>query len=142
MENTAIAMESLDTLARILGHCGIYEKLYGQQIPSASQPLDAFEPLSGALVELYLLVLEYLCYLKRHLGHNTAGKLCLVPVRSKMFTTLWIYWRVLLISFESRVSEISRPVSSCDGRRYWLWRLQLTKQRMLPSKKVGKISTF
>lgn len=67
MENTAIAMESLDSLARVLGHCGIYEKLYGQQ------GLDASQSLNASLIDLYVLVLEYLCYLKRHLGHNTTG---------------------------------------------------------------------
>lgn len=67
MECRAIAMESLDSLARILGHCAIYERLYGQQ------GLDASQCLNDALVDLYVLVLEYLCYLKRHLGHNTAG---------------------------------------------------------------------
>lgn len=67
MENTTIAMESLDSLARILGHCGIYEALYGQQALNASQFLN------DSLVDLYVLILEYLCYLRRHLSHNTAG---------------------------------------------------------------------
>lgn len=67
MENTTIAMESLDSLARIFGHCGIYEKLYGQKA------LDASQSLNDSLVDLYVLILEYLCYLKRHLSHNTAG---------------------------------------------------------------------
>lgn len=67
MENTAIALESLDSLTRVLGHCGIYERLYGQR------GLDASQSLNDSLVDLYALVLEYLCYLKRHLGHGTAG---------------------------------------------------------------------
>lgn len=74
MENTAIAMESLDSLARILGHCGIYEKLYIKDGPAAAQSLDATESLRTALVELYVVVLEYLCYLTRHLARNIAGK--------------------------------------------------------------------
>lgn len=68
MESTAIAMESLDSLARILGRCGIYEELYGQKV------LDSCQSLNDALIDLYALILEYLCYLKRHLGHNTAGE--------------------------------------------------------------------
>lgn len=67
MENTTIAMESLESLARVLGHCGIYEKLY------CHQGLDASKSLNNSLVDLYVSILEYLCYLKRHLGHNTAG---------------------------------------------------------------------
>lgn len=70
MENTAIAMESLDNLARVLAHCGIYERLYSQQA------LDACQSLNHSLVELYVLILEYLCYLKRHLSQNTAGNSC------------------------------------------------------------------
>ncbi|KAL0630791.1 hypothetical protein Q9L58_010358 [Maublancomyces gigas] len=86
LENTAIAMESLDSLACILGHCGIHEKLYGKQALGASQSLDASESLSNALIELYILVLEYLCYLKRHLGHNAAGEL--ISIRQKTPETL------------------------------------------------------
>lgn len=70
MENTEIAMESLDSLARVLGHCAIYERLYCQQ------DLDASRSLNDSLVDLYASVLEYLCYLKRHLSHNTAGNSC------------------------------------------------------------------
>lgn len=66
MENTAIAMDSLDALARVLGHCGMYERLYSQQA------LDATQSLNSSLVDLYVSILEYLCYLKRYLGHNTA----------------------------------------------------------------------
>lgn len=76
MENTAIAMESLDLLARVLGHCGIYERLYGLQATDtldASRSLDSAQALNNSLVDLYLLILKYLCYLKRHLSHNTTG---------------------------------------------------------------------
>lgn len=69
MENTTIAFESLDSLSRILGHCGIYESLYSQP----GQGLVASQSLIERLVDLYALLLEYLCYLKRHLEHNTAG---------------------------------------------------------------------
>lgn len=69
MENTTIAFESLDALSRIIGHCAIYERLYGQP----GQGLAATQLLNDSLVELYALVLEYLCYLKRHLGHGAAG---------------------------------------------------------------------
>lgn len=71
MENTAIALESLDSLARILGHYGIYEKLYGQQ---PSQSLNSSWSLNDALLDLYVRILEYLCYLTQHLEHNTAGE--------------------------------------------------------------------
>lgn len=95
-------MESLDSLARILGNCAIYEELYGQHAPGASPSLDAFESLSNALVELYILVLEYLCYLKRHLGHNTAGKFfLLVLIRHMTPTTLRIYGKVLCLFLSS-----------------------------------------
>lgn len=70
MENISVAMESLDSLARILGHCSIYEKLYGQVA------LDSSKSLNPALVDLYVLILEYFCYLKRHMGHTTAGENC------------------------------------------------------------------
>lgn len=70
MENTAIAMESLENLVRVLGHCAIYEKLYCQKV------LDVSQSLNDCLVDLYALVLEYPCYLKRHLSHNTAGNSC------------------------------------------------------------------
>lgn len=69
MENTTIAFESLDSLSRILGHCGIYEKLYGQP----GQGLVASQSLNQCLVDLYALLLEYLCYLKRHLGLGATG---------------------------------------------------------------------
>lgn len=67
MENTAIAMESLDSLARVLAHCSIYENLYSQQ------GLDATQTLNDALVDLYAWILEYLCYLNRHFSRSTAG---------------------------------------------------------------------
>lgn len=60
-------MESLESLARVLGHCSIYEKLYGQQ------DLDASQSLNDSLVHLYVLVLQFVCYVRRHLGLNTAG---------------------------------------------------------------------
>lgn len=69
MENTAIAFESLDMLSRILSHCAIYERLYGQP----GRGLAASQSLNDCLVDLYALVLSYLCYLKRHLGHGAAG---------------------------------------------------------------------
>lgn len=68
MENTALAMESMDALARVLAHCGIYERLY------VAEGLDAASGLVESLVVLYVLVLQYLCYLKKHLGRNTAGE--------------------------------------------------------------------
>lgn len=71
MENTLIALESLDSLARIFGHCAIYEKLYDQE---ESKSLDSFLSLNDALIDLYVRILEYLCYLKQHPGHNTAGE--------------------------------------------------------------------
>lgn len=67
MENTALAMDSMDALARVLAHCGIYERLY------TAEGLDAASGLEDSLVALYVLVLRYLCYLKKHLGRNTAG---------------------------------------------------------------------
>lgn len=69
MENTAIAFESLDLLSRILGHCAIYERLYGQP----GRGLAASQSLNDCLVDLYAVVLSYLCYLKRHLGHGAAS---------------------------------------------------------------------
>lgn len=60
-------MESLDSLTRVLGHCAIYESLYGQQ------GLDGSPSLNDSLVALYVLVLGYLCYLNRYLGHNDDG---------------------------------------------------------------------
>lgn len=68
MENTALAMESMHALARVLAHCAIYERLY------AAEGLDAASGLQESLVVLYVLVLQYLCYLKKHLGRNTAGE--------------------------------------------------------------------
>lgn len=67
MDNTRIAMESLESLARVLGHCSIYERLYCQQ------DLETSQSLNDSLVQLYVLVLQYLCYVRRHLGLNTAG---------------------------------------------------------------------
>lgn len=67
MENATIAMESLESLTRVLGHCSIYETLYGEQ------PLEASQPLNDSLVKLYVLVLQFLCYIRRHLSRNTAG---------------------------------------------------------------------
>lgn len=67
LENTRIAMESLESLARVLGHCSIYETLYGQQ------NLEASQSLNDSLVQLYVLVLQFLCYIRRHLSLNTAG---------------------------------------------------------------------
>lgn len=71
MENTAIATQSLGSLARVLGHCCIYERLYGQQVPV----LDAYAFLNEALINLYASTLEYLCYLKRHLEYSTGGNI-------------------------------------------------------------------
>lgn len=68
MENRALAMESMDTLARVLAHCGISERLY------AAEGLDAASGLEESLVALYVLVLQYLCYFKKRLGRNTAGE--------------------------------------------------------------------
>lgn len=70
MDNTRIAMESLESLARVLGHCSIYERLYGQQ------HLEASQSLNDSLVQLYVLVLKFVCYVRRHLGLNTAGTNC------------------------------------------------------------------
>lgn len=67
MDNTRIAMESLESLARVLGHCGIYERLYGQH------DLEASQSLNDSLVQLYVLVLQFVCYVRRRLGLNTAG---------------------------------------------------------------------
>lgn len=67
MECTAIAMESVDNLVRVLGHCAIYEKLY------CTKYLDVSQSLNDALVDLYTLVLGYLWYLKEHLSHTTPG---------------------------------------------------------------------
>lgn len=60
-------MESLEALARILGHCSIYETLYGQQ------DLEASQSLNKSLVQLYVLVLKFLCYIRGRLSLNTAG---------------------------------------------------------------------
>lgn len=68
LENTALAMESLDALARVLANCGVYERLYG------GDDLVTAAGMQEALVALYVLVLRYLCYLKKHLGRNTAGE--------------------------------------------------------------------
>lgn len=79
MENAAIAMESLDLLARVLSHCGIYERLYGLQETDTLRSLDASQSLSSApalnrfLVDLYVLILKYLCYLTRYLSQNTGN---------------------------------------------------------------------
>lgn len=67
MDNTRIAMESLESLSRVLGHCSIYERLYGQQ------DLEVSQSLNDSLVQLYVLVLKFLCYVRRHLSLNTAG---------------------------------------------------------------------
>lgn len=67
LDNMRIAMESLESLTRVLGHCSIYEKLYGQQ------DLEASQSLNDSLVKLYVLVLQFVCYVRRHLGLNTAG---------------------------------------------------------------------
>lgn len=79
-------MGSLDSLARVLGHCGIYEKLY------THHGLDVSESLNEALVALYVSILEYLCYLKRHLGHNTA-----VRGIKNILSGLKLLWEALLI---------------------------------------------
>lgn len=132
MENTAIAMESLDSLARILSHCAIYEKLYGQQALGAVQPLDASESLNTALVELYVLVLEYLCYLKRHLGLNTAGKLYirttpttfayLFPVQSfkNIASGVKLRWEALL-AMESAVAKEACVAQQEGSQNNHLW---------------------
>lgn len=68
LENTALAMESVEALARVLAHCGVYERLYGgMHLPTAMG-------MQEALVALYVLVLRYLCYVKKHLSRNTAGE--------------------------------------------------------------------
>ncbi|KAL0630901.1 hypothetical protein Q9L58_010249 [Maublancomyces gigas] len=67
MDNTRIALESLDALARILGHCSIYETLY-------SQDLKTSQSLNASLVRLYVLVLKFLCYIRHRLGLNTAAR--------------------------------------------------------------------
>lgn len=68
MENTEFAVKSMDALARVLAHCGIYERLY------TGHHLNATPVLEESLVTLYLLVLQYLCYLKKQQARNTAGE--------------------------------------------------------------------
>lgn len=60
--------ESLEYLVRVLSRCDIYEKLYSQG------GLEAANSLNDSLLGLYVSALEYLCYARRHLSHNTAGK--------------------------------------------------------------------
>lgn len=67
MDHTRVAMDSLESIVRVLGHCGIYERLYSQQ------NLDASQSLNDSLLQLYVLVLQFVCYVRRHLGLNTAG---------------------------------------------------------------------
>lgn len=67
-EHRTLAMESLDSLTRVLGHCAIYESLYGQR------GLDVSQSLNDSLVALYVLILGFLCYLNRYFGQNDAGK--------------------------------------------------------------------
>lgn len=69
MENVRMIFESLDCLVRILYRCDIYEKLY------TGRGLQATKQLNSTLVNLYVAVLEYLCYARRDISKNTTGNL-------------------------------------------------------------------
>lgn len=69
MGNTTLAMESMEALARVLAHCGVYERLY-----VAVDLGESGRGMEEALVVLYVRVLGCLCYLKKHLARNTAGE--------------------------------------------------------------------
>lgn len=54
MEYKFIAMESMDSIAQSLGNCSICEKFYGQPALVSSKSLNP------ALIDLYVLILEYI----------------------------------------------------------------------------------
>ncbi|RPB12644.1 hypothetical protein P167DRAFT_574015 [Morchella conica CCBAS932] len=67
-EDMQTASESLEYLLRVLFCCDIYEKLY------CETGLLTVQPLNTSLVELYVSILEYLCYIKRFLNKDTGER--------------------------------------------------------------------
>ncbi|KAI5838324.1 hypothetical protein DFP73DRAFT_269522 [Morchella snyderi] len=62
--------ESVEHIVRILFCCDIYERLY------CETSLRAVMHLVTSLVELYVSILEYLCYAKKYLSGNTGSGPC------------------------------------------------------------------
>ncbi|KAI5839141.1 hypothetical protein DFP73DRAFT_222388 [Morchella snyderi] len=63
------ASESLEYLLRIIFCCEIYERLY-----LTRKRLGTVQQLNTSLVELYVSILKYLCYIQKYLNKNTGGR--------------------------------------------------------------------